>query len=62
MHQDVSSLTGVALLVDPPLMVFLPAPTSFTVVTHLLQQVQDSDLAPPPLIIWLTVHNVVQCR
>lgn len=34
--QCVASLTGVVLLVDPPLMVLLPAPTGLTVMTHLL--------------------------
>lgn len=57
-----SSLTGVVLLVDAPLMVLLPGPTVLTVMTYLLQQVEHSDLSPTSFIVGLTVHDVVQCR
>lgn len=65
LHAEVTvsstSLTGVVLLVDAPLVVLLPAPTSLTVVSHLLQKVKHSDLSSSSFIVWLTVNNVVQC-
>lgn len=57
---SVISLTWVVLLVHSPLVVLLPAPAGFAVMTHLLQQVEHSDLSPAPLIVGLTVHNIVQ--
>lgn len=57
-----TSLTGVVLLVDAPLVVLLPAPTRLAVMTHLLQQVEHSDLTPPSLVVGLTVNDVVQRR
>lgn len=57
-----TSLTGVVLLVDTPLMILLPGPACLAVMAHLLQQVEHSDLSPPSLIVRLTVHNVVERR
>lgn len=56
----VTSLTGVVLLLHAPLVVLLPAPTCLAVMTHLLQQVEHSDLTPTSLIVRLTVNDVVQ--
>lgn len=53
------SLTRVVLLVNSSLVVLLPAPTRLAVMSHLLQEVEHSDLTPTSLIIRLTVNNVV---